>query len=177
MPTPTGPLIHTCWRPPDFHLLTGEHPHPRSQPIIRSRGITDQHIIHSSVPGEGAYRIEVQRAKQTFDYATDPQPPNMSTWWAGCSLCAPMSCTVVGTQFDDNDHTSPSWSGDGRPIVMECTDGQWQSRPETVEIPMRPTKRGSTDAGALVADAASGATWRVKRALPWKAMSVATDRR
>ncbi|KLO29227.1 serine/threonine-protein kinase [Mycobacterium haemophilum] len=86
------------------------------------------------VPLDGTYRIEVQRAKQTFDYAPDPQPPNVNTWWAFRSSCTPTSCTAAGTQLDDNDHTQPNSPGGGRPIVMEFTDGQWQSRPETVRF-------------------------------------------
>jgi serine/threonine protein kinase, bacterial len=86
-------------------------------------------------PLDGTYRIEVQRAKQTFDHTPDPQPPNVSTWWAFRSLCTPTACTAAGTQLDDNDHTHPKSPRGGAPLVMLFGDGQWQSRPETVQFP------------------------------------------
>jgi serine/threonine protein kinase, bacterial len=86
-------------------------------------------------PLDGTYRIEVQRSKQTFDYTPDPQPPNVNTWWAFRSSCTPSSCSAAAIQLDDNDHTQPKSPGGGRPIVMQFTDGQWQSQQDTVQFP------------------------------------------
>jgi serine/threonine-protein kinase len=85
-------------------------------------------------PLDGTYRVEVQRAKQTFNYTPDPQPPNVNTWWAFRSSCTPSYCSAAAIQLDDRDHTQPSAPG-GRPVVMRFTDGQWQSEPETAQFP------------------------------------------
>jgi serine/threonine protein kinase, bacterial len=85
-------------------------------------------------PLDGTYRIEVQRAKQTFNYMPDPQPPNVNTWWAFRSSCTPSYCSAAAIQLDDKDHTQPSRPG-GRPVVMRFADGQWQSEPETAQFP------------------------------------------
>ena len=85
-------------------------------------------------PLDGTYRIEVQRAKQTFNYTPDPQPPNVNTWWAFRSSCTPSYCSAAAIQLDGSDHTQPSAPG-GRPFVMRFTDGQWQSESETAQFP------------------------------------------
>jgi serine/threonine protein kinase, bacterial len=85
-------------------------------------------------PLDGTYRIEVQRSKQTFNYTPDPQPPDVNTWWAFRSSCTPSYCSAAAIQLDDNDHTQPKSTG-GRPIVMQFTDGQWQSQQDTVQFP------------------------------------------
>jgi serine/threonine-protein kinase len=85
-------------------------------------------------PLDGTYRIEVQRAKQTFNYTPDPQPPNVNTWWAFRSACTPSYCSAAAIQLDNTDHTQPSAPG-GRPVVMRFTGGQWQSEPETAKFP------------------------------------------
>ncbi|OBA82321.1 serine/threonine protein kinase [Mycobacterium sp. 1164966.3] len=86
------------------------------------------------VPLDGSYRIEVQRAKQTFNYLPDPQPPNVNTWWAFRSSCTPAACTASGTLLDDEDHTQAKSPGGGH-IVMHFGEGQWQSEAETVQFP------------------------------------------
>jgi serine/threonine protein kinase, bacterial len=85
-------------------------------------------------PLDGTYRVEVQRSKQTFNYTPDPQPPNVNTWWAFRSWCTPSYCSAAAIQLDDTDHTQPKSPG-GRPIVMQFTDGQWQSQQDTVQFP------------------------------------------
>ena len=87
------------------------------------------------VPLNGSYRIEVQRTKQTFNYIADPQPPDVSTWWAFRSTsCTPSACSAVAIQLDDDAHTQAMSPGGGS-IVLRFADGQWQSRPETVQFP------------------------------------------
>ena len=86
-------------------------------------------------PLEGTYRIEVQRARQTFDYTPDPQPPNVDTWWAFRSACTPTSCTASAIQLDGNEHTQTNSPDGGRLLVMMFGDGHWQSQPDTVQFP------------------------------------------
>jgi serine/threonine protein kinase, bacterial len=86
------------------------------------------------IPLDGTYRLEVQRSRQTFNSTPDPQPPDVPTWWAFRSWCAPASCTAVGAPLDDNDHTQPKASV-GAPVVLEFRDGRWLSRPENSTFP------------------------------------------
>lgn len=79
------------------------------------------------VPLDGSYRIEVQRTKQTYNYIADPQPPDVSTWWAFRSSCADDTCSAAATQLDDNDHMQAMSPGGGT-ITMKFADGQWQSQ-------------------------------------------------
>jgi serine/threonine-protein kinase len=83
---------------------------------------------------DGSYRLEVNRAKQTFNNTPDPQPPDVNTWWAFRSFCTPISCTAVGVLLDDNDHTKAK-SADGDPVVFDFGDGRWLSRPDKATFP------------------------------------------
>jgi len=86
-------------------------------------------------PGEaldGSYRVDVNRAQQTYNSTPDPQPPNVSTWWAFRTSCTPTSCTATGTMLDDNDHQNLSPAGGDKPLVLDFRDGAWQSRPDKV---------------------------------------------
>jgi serine/threonine-protein kinase len=90
--------------------------------------------VAAPVPLAGTYRLEVQRTRQTFNYTPDPQPPDVTTWWAFRSSCAPGSCTAVGIPLDDHDHTQ-SKSPAGEPVVLDFRDGRWLSRPEQAAFP------------------------------------------
>lgn len=86
-------------------------------------------------PGEaldGSYRLDVNRAQQTYNSTPDPQPPNVSTWWAFHTSCTPTSCVAVGTLLDDNDHQVVSPTGGHTSLVLDFRDGAWQSRPDKV---------------------------------------------
>jgi serine/threonine protein kinase, bacterial len=83
---------------------------------------------------DGTYRIEVQREKQTFNYVADPQPPNVSTWWAFRSSCTETACAAAATQLDDDEHTQAMSSGGGH-LAMTFGDGRWQSEPQTTQFP------------------------------------------
>jgi serine/threonine-protein kinase len=86
-------------------------------------------------PGEaldGSYRFDVNRAQQTYNDTPDPQPPNVSTWWAFHTSCAPASCVATGILLDDMDHQRVSAKGGDKPLVLDFRDGAWQSRPEAV---------------------------------------------
>jgi serine/threonine-protein kinase len=84
-------------------------------------------------PGEaldGSYRVDVNREEQTYDSTPDPQPPNVSTWWAFRTSCTPTACVATGIMLDDKDHLSPA--GGDKPLVLDFRDGAWQSRPDKV---------------------------------------------
>jgi serine/threonine protein kinase, bacterial len=85
-------------------------------------------------PLDGTYRLEVERSKETFDYTPSPQPPDVTTWWAFRSSCTPSYCSAAAILLDNNDHSQPAMAG-SRPVIFRFTDGQWQSRPETVPFP------------------------------------------
>ncbi|HET7073693.1 MAG TPA: serine/threonine protein kinase, partial [Mycobacterium sp.] len=85
-------------------------------------------------PLDGTYRVEVQRAKQTFNYTPDPQTPDMDTWLDVRTSCTPTSCTAVGVPLDDGDHTQAKSAG-AAPVVFDFTDGRWLSRPENTTFP------------------------------------------
>jgi serine/threonine protein kinase, bacterial len=89
------------------------------------------------VPGpeevlDGSYRFDVRRAQQTYNSTPDPQPPNVSTWWAFHTSCTPAGCVATGTLLDDSNRRRVSATGSDRPLVLDFRDGAWQSRPETV---------------------------------------------
>lgn len=89
------------------------------------------------VPGpgqslDGSYRIDVNRADQTYNSTPDPQPPNVSTWWAFRTVCAPKSCVATGVLLDETDHQKLSTTGGDKPVVLEFHNGAWQSQPETL---------------------------------------------
>jgi serine/threonine protein kinase, bacterial len=91
----------------------------------------------SNIPGpgealDGSYRFDVNRAQQTYNETPDPQPPNVSTWWAFHTYCTPTGCVATGTLLDDADHQRVSATGGDKPLVLDFRDSSWQSRPETV---------------------------------------------
>jgi serine/threonine protein kinase, bacterial len=93
--------------------------------------------IRRNFPGagealDGSYRVDVNRAQQTYNSTPDPQPPNVSTWWAFRTSCTPDTCTATGTLLDDKDHQSLSPTGGDKPLVLDFRDGAWQSRPDKV---------------------------------------------
>jgi serine/threonine protein kinase, bacterial len=86
-------------------------------------------------PGEvldGSYRVDINRAQQTYNRLPDPQPPNVSTWWAFRTECAATSCVATGTLLDDNDHQQVSPTGGDKPLVLDFRGGAWQSRQDKV---------------------------------------------
>lgn len=93
-----------------------------------------------NVPGptemlDGSYRVDVNRAQQTYNDTPDPQPPNVSTWWAFRTSCVPAGCVATGILLDDVDHDRVSAKADAKPLVLDFRDGAWKSRPETVPFP------------------------------------------
>jgi serine/threonine protein kinase, bacterial len=81
---------------------------------------------------DGSYRVDVNRADETYNKTPDPQPPNVSTWWAFRTACTPTECVATGAMLDDNDHQKLSPAGGDKPLVLDFRDGAWQSRPDKV---------------------------------------------
>lgn len=83
---------------------------------------------------DGSYGIKVERTKQTYNYVSDPQPPDVKTWWAFRSSCAPDGCTAAATQLDDNDHMRALSPGGGS-LFLHFRDGHWQAEPVDIPFP------------------------------------------
>lgn len=81
---------------------------------------------------DGSYRIDVNRADQTYNGAADPQPPNVNTWWAFRTACTPKSCVATGAMLDETGHLQLSETGGSKSVVMDFHNGAWQSRPDTM---------------------------------------------
>jgi len=84
-------------------------------------------------PLDGVYRLDVERTQQTFNYTADPQPPDVTTWWAFGSACTPSACSAAGVLLDDDDHAQAKSPG-GEPVVLDFRDGRWVARPETANF-------------------------------------------
>ena len=80
---------------------------------------------------DGSYRVDVDREHQTYNDNPDPQPPNVTTWWAFRSFCTSTGCAATGIILDDKDHLMASPGAD-KTIVLDFRDGAWESRPETL---------------------------------------------
>lgn len=84
----------------------------------------------------GTYRVDANRAGQKYNGIPNPQPPNVSTWWAVRSSCTPLECTATGVMLDDDDHRTVAKTSDGGDrLVLDFADGSWRSRPETLQFP------------------------------------------
>lgn len=106
-------------------------PAPPARAVAPSKPTPD---TATPVPLDGTYRLEVQRTKQTYNYAADPQPPDVTTWWAFRSACTPDGCTAAATRLDDNGHTQQVYAG-GAPMYLRYGDDRWQSSPTDIRFP------------------------------------------
>jgi serine/threonine protein kinase, bacterial len=84
---------------------------------------------------DGGYRLDLDREKQSYNQTPDPQPPNVTTWWAIRSSCTPAGCFASGVLLDDANHQTPNTSVG--PVVFDLRAGAWQSRPETAKFPCK----------------------------------------
>jgi serine/threonine-protein kinase len=107
---------------------------------------------------DGTYRVDLNRAQETFNGTPNPQPPNATTWWAFRSACTSTGCVARGIMLDNNNHQTASTRGGGHPIVLDFQDGAWQSRPETLQFACTgpngtPTQEATTQITSLRPDA------------------------
>jgi serine/threonine-protein kinase len=86
-------------------------------------------------PLDGTYQVDVNRAQQTYNDAPDPQPPNVTTWWAFRTSCTATGCVASAMLLDDDNHQTASTTAGTHVLVLDFRDGAWQSRPETVQFP------------------------------------------
>jgi serine/threonine protein kinase, bacterial len=86
---------------------------------------------------DGAYRLDLNRVQQTYNDTPDPQPPNVSTWWAFRSSCTPAGCLASGVLLDDANHQTRNAAAGGLFVVLDLRADAWQSRPESVQFPCR----------------------------------------
>jgi serine/threonine protein kinase, bacterial len=86
---------------------------------------------------DGGYRLDLNRVQQTYNETPDPQPPNVSTWWAFRSSCTAVGCLASGVLLDDANHQTRNAAAGGLFIVLDLRNDAWQSRPESVQFPCR----------------------------------------
>ncbi|HEY2450623.1 MAG TPA: serine/threonine-protein kinase [Mycobacterium sp.] len=86
---------------------------------------------------DGGYRLDLNRVQQTYNETPDPQPPNVTTWWAFRSSCTPVRCLASGVLLDDANHQTRNAAAGGLFIVLDLRADAWQSRPETLQFPCR----------------------------------------
>jgi serine/threonine protein kinase, bacterial len=86
---------------------------------------------------DGGYRLDLNRVQQTYNETPDPQPPNVTTWWAFRSSCTPVGCLASGVLLDDANHQTRNAAAGGLFVVLDLRAGAWQSRPESVQFPCR----------------------------------------
>lgn len=85
---------------------------------------------------DGTYRVDANRAGEKYNGVPNPEPPNVSTWWAIKSSCRATACTASAVMLDAEDHrkTVQAPSG-GNELALEFTGGTWRSQPQTVHTP------------------------------------------
>jgi serine/threonine protein kinase, bacterial len=86
---------------------------------------------------DGSYRLDLNRVQQTYNETPDPQPPNVSTWWAFRSSCTPVGCLASGVLLDDANHQTRNAAAGGLFVALDLRADTWQSRPESVQFPCR----------------------------------------
>lgn len=109
---------------------------------------------------DGAYRVEYDNAKQTFNAAPDPTPATDNIrWWAFRSRCTSTGCAATGTQLDTNNHQTASAPTDT--AAFRFTDGHWQRMPE--QFQQQHPACLAADGKSVVAGADTGTvTWKLE---------------
>jgi serine/threonine protein kinase, bacterial len=107
---------------------------PTTSPLPAAAAPPPSNPAAPPAPLDGTYRLEVKRTKQTFNFTPDPQPPDVTTWWAFRSSCTPSACSAAGVQLDDDDHARAKTPG-GAPVVLDFRDGRWLARAEKGNFP------------------------------------------
>ncbi|OBH18524.1 serine/threonine protein kinase [Mycolicibacter terrae] len=85
---------------------------------------------------EGTFRVDANRAGEKYNGVPNPQPPNVSTWWAVRSSCDTKVCTATATMLDQKDHHKAATLPDGgTEMVLEYVSDTWRSRPQQLTAP------------------------------------------
>ncbi|MCV7351487.1 serine/threonine-protein kinase [Mycobacterium parmense] len=110
---------------PSGRATTGASPAAAAPPVAGPAA--------APVPLDGTYRLDVERTKETFNYISNPQPPDVNTWWAFRSSCTPTACTASAIQLDDTDHRQLAGPGN-RELSLQFREGEWQSQPADAQF-------------------------------------------
>lgn len=87
-------------------------------------------------PFDGTFRVDANRAGEKYNGVPNPQPPNVSTWWAVGSSCDDKVCTATATMLDVKDHRKAAVRPEGgTELVLEYGSGTWRSEPQQLEAP------------------------------------------
>ncbi len=113
------------------HPTAGPADHPAPAPSVAA-GAPPAAAAPTQL--DGSYRMQAERTKQTYNSVADPNPPDVTTWWAFRSFCTPDGCNAAATQLDDTDHAQAK-SPAGASLFLQFTDGQWQSAPMNLDFP------------------------------------------
>ena len=81
---------------------------------------------------DGVYQLDVNRTQETYNDYPNPQPPDVTTWWAFRSSCTPAACVADGIELDSKTHRVAASSG--QPVVLDFSNGAWKSRPVDVQF-------------------------------------------
>lgn len=83
---------------------------------------------------DGTYRVDANRAGEKYNGVPNPEPPNVSTWWAVTSSCDAAGCTATATMLDEKDHRKAATTpAGGKDMVLEFAGDMWRSRPQTLD--------------------------------------------
>lgn len=113
------------------HPTTGQADHPAPAASVAAGAPT---ATNAPTQLDGSYRMQAERTKQTYNSVADPNPPDVTTWWAFRSFCTPDGCNAAATQLDDTDHAQAK-SPAGASLFLQFTDGQWRSAPMNLDFP------------------------------------------
>lgn len=85
---------------------------------------------------DGTYRVDANRAGEKYNGVPNPQPPNVSTWWAVRTSCDNGACTATATMLDHKDHRKAAVRLDGgSEMVLEYIQDTWRSQPQQLTVP------------------------------------------
>lgn len=86
---------------------------------------------------DGIYRVDANRAGEKYNGVPNPQPPNVSSWWAVRTSCDDKNvCTAAATMLDPKDHRKAAMMPDGgTEMVLDYAQETWRSRPEQLKAP------------------------------------------
>ena len=76
----------------DRHVSSSRRPddrHPKLRSVAAPTTTTSRNFPGPGEALDGSYRVDVNRTEQTYNSTPDPQPPNVSTWWAFRTSCTP----------------------------------------------------------------------------------------
>ena len=87
-------------------------------------------------PFEGMYRVDANRAGEKYNGVPNPEPPNVSTWWAVKTTCDDAGCRAAARLLDSRDHQKiAETNSGGKELSFDFSDEAWKSRPQTVSAP------------------------------------------